>query len=250
MLENLQNILKNKDSVVVISASILVCLIGVFIGNNLHDNDDEKTDVVSEIIKEDETPSSEILSSEILSSEPSSEPSSSEIEKIDDLKDETNIDDITGKDNIQLNIDEPENSTSEIDSDINNDNTGKGINDNNNELEDSSTMPESINSDFEKPLLYPPESTSLSFDKPMTSLSFDKPMETSSFDNPIESSSFDNPIESSSFDKPIESSSFDKPEERDPSRDKPVILEEYGGKNRSKKNRKNKKSKKSRKHRK
>ena len=109
MLENLQNILKNKDSVVVISASILVCLIGVFIGNNLHDNDD-KQDVVSEIIKEDENTSSDSLD------EPSSDliPSSSEIEKIDDLKDETNIDDISNdKDNIQLKIDEPE-----IDEDI------------------------------------------------------------------------------------------------------------------------------------
>jgi hypothetical protein len=46
------------------------------------------------------------------------------------------------------------------------------------------------------------------------------------------------------------SSPFEKPQEGESSRDKPLILEEYGGKNRSKKNRKNKKSKKSRKHRK
>ena len=47
MLESLQNVLKNKDSVVVLSASIVVCLIGVFIGNNLHnEEDDSKPDVV------------------------------------------------------------------------------------------------------------------------------------------------------------------------------------------------------------
>ena len=35
MLQSLQNVLKNKDSVVVMGSAIVVCLIGVFIGNNL-----------------------------------------------------------------------------------------------------------------------------------------------------------------------------------------------------------------------
>ena len=42
MLDSLQNVLKNKDSVVVISFSIIVCLIGVAIGQNLHSDDDEQ----------------------------------------------------------------------------------------------------------------------------------------------------------------------------------------------------------------
>ena len=135
MLENLQNILKNKDSVVVISASILVCLIGVFIGNNLHDNDDDKPDIVSEIIKEDETDSPDSSEPSPDSSEPSpdsSEPSPDSLldssepsSEIDDLKDKTDTNDISDKDNIQLKIDESEN-----------DNTGKGIDDDKNELED------------------------------------------------------------------------------------------------------------------
>ena len=253
MFENLQNILKNKDSVVVISASILVCLIGVFIGNNLHNDDDEdKQDVVSEIIKENE-------------------PDASEIEKIDDLKVDNDIGigiDNSDKDNINLEMDESEMVKPEMDEsemvepemvEPKNDNndTGKGINNDligsndligNNEVNQSvNSLPPSIAFGNVEKSFVSPENPSLNS---VTSNNLEQPIST--IEQPI--STIEQPI---STIEPTPSSNLEPIRTLEPSStleqpapQKPIILDERGGKNRSKKNRKNKKSKNSRKHRK
>ena len=41
MLQSIQNTLQNKDNVVVISASLIVCLVGIFIGQHINNKNDE-----------------------------------------------------------------------------------------------------------------------------------------------------------------------------------------------------------------
>ena len=97
MLQSLQNVLKNKDNVVLMGSAVVVCLIGVFIGNNLHnhndDNDtgtgsnDEKPGVVSEIIKNDNDSADSVETDK----------------KFDSLNDEAEKG-IASTDNLKLNI--------------------------------------------------------------------------------------------------------------------------------------------------
>jgi hypothetical protein len=242
MLESLQNVLKNKDSVVVISASIIVCLIGVFIGNNLNDDDKSDNDV-SEIIKNEATgygSSNDNISEEI-------EKNDMSIESPIDINAETaNDSNITSDSSITDNAitdssitDTSNNDTSITDSSItdssNNDitsdtitsnittndsSTGKGL------IDENKSIPDNTNNNIYSEPINDNVSSVLSEN-------IEKPPQ-----NNIEI-----PLSNNIETIPSEPSTTSSVE-------KPIILEEYGGKSRSKKNRKHKKSKKSRKHRK
>lgn len=268
MLQSLQNVLKNKDSVVVLSASIVVCLIGVFIGNNLHnDDDDVKPDVVSEIIKEDENDSSDSPisldstdSTDSLDSTGSSD--TYELEKIDDLKNDNGkgFDDST-KDNIHLIVDEPENDKTEFEIDSDNNDTGKGImNDDKNELQDTTLTPSALVNDNENqqssdPFDIAKGPSTANDESPFsnTSVPLTPPIETP-FSNTSELSTAPFNVTKGPENTPLDETLISEPSSEKlpvpPFGNKPVVLEEFGGKNRSKKNRKHKKSKKSRKNKK
>ena len=256
MLDSLQNVLKNKDSVVVISFSIIVCLIGVAIGQNLHSDDDEQTSV-SEGIKEPSSYDSPMPISESPMDEPD-KISENEIpvmeEKMDEVPKELDINPA------ELNINKVEDGNVE-----NTDSEGKGVTD---FFKQPEVNPESFGIESSAPIISEPlasaPSTSEQFQAPQTSIPIptSAPIQsiTSSTSNPTPSSapSTSNPFASPpSTSNPIsnipsESNPFQQPSITN----KPIILEqqgmfdEHGGKNRSKKHRKHRKSKKSRKHRK
>ena len=241
MLDSLQNVLKNKDSVVVISFSIIVCLIGVAIGQNLHSDDDEQTSV-SEGIKEPSSYESPISES------PMDEPdkiSENEIpvmeEKMDEVPKELDINPA------ELNINKVEDGNVE-----NTDSEGKGVTD---FFKQPEVNPESFGIESSAPIQFQAPQTSIPIptSAPIQSI-------TSSTSNPTPSSapSTSNPFASPpSASNPISiTPSASNPFQQPSITNKPIILEqqgmfdEHGGKNRSKKHRKHRKSKKSRKHRK
>jgi hypothetical protein len=270
MLQSLQNVLKNKDNVVVIGSAIVVCLIGVFIGNNLHNDDSEGSgvsdanpDVVSEIIK-DENDSGD---------------SGDSGEKTDSLNDDTEkesastdnleleIHDITGDDKTDITSIDSSDINSEIKPDITTDVTS--------DITSSDTDINKINDDSAtaKGISLPEQSESvLSSELPTTTtddankismndlINNNGPQQSSNqFDNSLntqpalpQSNPFANensaPQQGSPSTIPISSSVDTEHVDDNTAEKKPVILEETGGKNRSKKHRKHKKSKKSRKH--
>ena len=234
MLDSLQNVLKNKDSVVVISFSIIVCLIGVAIGQNLHSDDDEQTSV-SEGIKEPSSYESPISESPMDEPDKISENEMPVMEnempvmekKMDEVPKELDI----NPEEVNINKVEDGN-VEDIDSE------GKGVTD---FFKQPEVNPESFGIESITPIISEPQNSAPT---PPSSI----PIPTSA---PIPTSS---PIPS----EPISSiPSTSNPFQQPPSiTNKPIILEqqgmfdEHGGKNRSKKHRKHRKSKKSRKHRK
>ena len=264
MLESLQNVLKNKDSVVVISASIIVCLIGVFIGNNLNDDDKSDNDV-SEIIKNEATgygSSNDNISEEIekndmsiespidINAETANDSNITSDSSITDnsitdnsitdnsitdnaitdnaitdssVTDSSNSDgSITDSSITDSSIIDSSNSDITTTSDIitNDSSTGKGL------IDENKSIPDNVNNNINSEPITDNMSSVLS----------------ENIENPPQNN-IEIPLSNNTETVPSEPSTISSVK-------KPIILEEYGGKSRSKKNRKHKKSKKSRKHRK
>jgi hypothetical protein len=277
MLQSLQNVLKNKDNVVLMGSAVVVCLIGVFIGNNLHnhndDNDtgtgsnDEKPGVVSEIIKNDNDSADSVETDKKFDS--LNDEAEKGIASTDNLK--LNINDITGDkpditgdnkpditsiDSSDITSIDSSDITSDDKPDITSDDTN--INKTNND----STTAKGISSlvQSQNPIL---PSVSPTTTNDATKISMDDlinnndPQQSS---NPFANENLDlpqsNPFanensvlpQGSPSSIPISSSLDTALVNNNSQEKKPVVLEETGGKNRSKKHRKNKKSKKSRKH--
>ena len=282
MLQSLQNVLKNKDNVVLMGSAVVVCLIGVFIGNNLHnhndDNDtgtgsnDEKPGVVSEIIKNDNDSADSVETDKKFDS--LNDEAEKGIASTDNLK--LNINDITG-DKSDITGDNKSDITTIDSSDITSDDSSDITSDdtNINKTNDDSTTAKGISSlvQSQNPIL---PSVSPTTTNDATKISMDDlinnndPQQSSNpFANENPALPQGNPVANENLDLPQSnpfanensvlpqgspssipiSSSLDTALVNNNSQEKkPVVLEETGGKNRSKKHRKNKKSKKSRKH--
>ena len=252
MLQSLQNVLKNKDNVVVMGSAIVVCLIGVFIGNNLHNHNDDsdtgsgsdgaKPEVVSEIIKdENDSPDSGETDKKIDSLNDDTEKKSDSTDNL-----QLEINDITGDDKPDITSVDSSDINSDDKPDITSDSTDVTSDDTNiNKTNDESTTAKGVDLPEQSQTILPNELSTTSTDDSNT-MSMDDLINNNS---PQESSNpFDTNSGETQSNPPVSSSVSTEPVDDNTAEKKPVVLEETGGKNRSKKHRKNKKSKKSRKH--